>query len=238
VTRAMEVLETDTSNVPRELNQMIDAVRRPDGSDRAFWGLRSFRVAVAVKARDRFGDSCVPPWLRPTIYGNLLGDDPTSAAAHRLELPLLVLAVRIITQPAGRLRAEIREWLARLDPEARLTLGRVASEHSFALDAALLQCRLIWNNLHPWNAETLHNIATEVRALLQGTTYDRSFVHQYVGQSFGDDWEDSDPLVDYTIIALAESSVRLDLTPEEQEIVRARADGTGPVAASARKLIA
>jgi hypothetical protein len=239
VTRAIRAMEMDTSNVDRELDRMIDAVRLPDGSDRAFWGLRTFRVAVATRAKDLFGSSSDRPWLRSAIRDNLLGfpDDPTSAAAHQLELPLFVLAVRIVTQPTQTARAEIQGWLARLDPEARLGLGQLATEHSFALEAALLLCRRIWAGLQPWTAETLHHANGEIRELLQRTPYDRSFVGQYVGHAFADDWEDTDPLVDYTIIALADADMRPKLTPEEQGVVSARAHGPGRAAECASKLI-
>jgi hypothetical protein len=95
----------------------------------------------------------------------------------------------------------------------------------------------IWASLQPWSVETLQQASGEVRELLQRTPYDKSFLRQYVGHSFDDDWEDNDPLVDYTIIALADAAMRPQLTLEEQEVVSARAHGPGRAADCASKLI-
>ncbi len=56
---------------------MFAAVRR-GSEDRAFWALRTFRLAVALSAEDRYESFVRPPWVRAAIRDHLLGfpDDP------------------------------------------------------------------------------------------------------------------------------------------------------------------
>lgn len=239
VERAIRVLAVTPETVGRDLEQMFAAVRGSAGEDRAFWGLRTYRLAAAGAAQRRFESLPEPGWVRPAIRDYLLGfpDDATSAAAHRLELPLFVWAVRRLTQPRDSARSRFHEWLTGLGEEVRLSLGPFTHPHSMVLNAALLTCRMFWANIKPWDEVTLLRARDDVVDELDSIEYDPTFLREYVGLSLAEHWEAEDPLVDYTIIAAAEWHEGIRLSAEEAAVVHARVGGPGSVGAAAQRLL-
>ncbi len=239
VSRALRVIDKATGSQQQELEQMFAAVRGRDGEDRVFWGLRTYRLAVALATVRRFQSLSEPSWVRPAIRDHLLAfpNDPAAAAAHRLELALFVWTVRTLSQPHGPARARIEQWLNGLGVEAQLSLGPFMHTHSAVLQAALLLCRAVWANLRPWEVGVLGRAAEAFTKVLKEVPCDAAFVKQYVGLSASDDWADHDPLIDYTIIAVAEWKATISLDEREVAVVRSRVNAPGTVAEAAQRLL-
>jgi hypothetical protein len=223
-----------------ELEGLWKIVQDDQGHDRAFWGLRSFRLAMSLLARDipACADAATERWIS-TARDHLLGfpDDPTSAAAHRLEIPLFVLALRMVSQPDLGLREQTEAIFSRLDAESILRLGLAASSHHVALSNALLMCRR-WFATVAWDAESLGAQATELRRMVDSTPYDREFIAQYViGVDVGDAWDENDPLIDFTILVLAQHAGSVELSIDETAIIVDNSGRQDQVGNAARLLL-
>jgi len=237
VERGLRALQAQP-NVDK-LEQLWKAVADGQGHDRAFWGLRTFRLSLSLRARSLPACASVASARsHASVRDHLLGfpDDPTSAAAHRLEIPLFVFALRAVSQPTLGLRQQAERHLAELDVESTLRLGLAANGHHLALSAALLICRRLFA-CAAWDPISLDARAVAVRRILESFPYDKSFISQYlIGVDVGDDWERHDPLVDFTLLAVAQFGPDLSLSTEETEIVRNNVERQGPVGDAARQL--
>ncbi|HXN62622.1 MAG TPA: hypothetical protein VN886_19410, partial [Acidimicrobiales bacterium] len=222
-----------------ELQQLWKAVDDGQGHDRAFWGLRTFRLSISLQARHIPACADVASLRsRASVRDHLLGfpDDPSSAAAHRLEIPLFVFALRAASQPEAGLRQEAERLLATLDAESSLRLGFAASSHHLALSAALLLCRFVFANT-VWEAEPLDAKAAEICGVLKHLAFDKRFISEFlIGVDVGESWGQHDPLVDFTLLVLAQHGGDLDLSIDETEVVRNNAERQDLVGEAARKL--
>lgn len=223
-----------------ELNALWLAVSDNDGNQRAAWGLRTFRLSVAL--RGRAIDGCAETAIERSaaaVREHLLGfpEDPLAAAAHRLELPLFVFALRMVTQKDSVLRIRAQQQLRELDAEVAIRLGPASHVHGWALSTALLICRQFLATT-PWSVPRLEERATALRRLLGALPYDQEFMSQYVtGLDLGDDWDQNDPLIDYTLLSLAKYAPDFDLSPEERAKVEEHAGRDNSVGDAARQIL-
>lgn len=225
---------------PTELEALWRGVADSDGNQRAAWGLRTFRLSVALRARAIEG--CAEAAVERSaiaVRDHLLGfpHDPVAAAAHRLELPLLVLALRLVTERDLGLRTRVQQQLRQLDAEVELRLGPAGRIHGWALSAALLICRQLLSKT-PWSLPTLEERTTAIQRLLDTLPYDQQFMSQYiVGLDLGDDWKRNDPLIDYTLLSLARYSPDFELSPEEHAKIEQQAERADTVGEAAREIL-
>lgn len=223
-----------------ELASLWLAVSDQNGNQRAAWGLRTFRLSVALQARSI--DSCTDAAVersRSAIREHLLGfpEDPAAAAAHRLELPLFVFALRLVTTQDLGLRQRAQQHLEQLDAEAALLLGPASHVHSWALSTALLICRRFIAGM-PWIPADIDQRTTQIRRLLDALPQDKNFVSQYaIGVNVDDSWESDDSLIDYTLISLARDGLDISLTPEERDAVEAYSTQSSLAGDAARKIL-
>jgi hypothetical protein len=223
-----------------ELESLWLSVSDQDGNQRAAWGLRTFRLAIALQARSV--DSCATAAIdrsRSTIRENLLGfpEDPIAAAAHRLEIPLFVFALRLVTAKDLSMRQRAQRHLEQLDAEAALLLGPGSRIHNWALSTSLLICRRFLAGT-PWTLRDIDQRTAEIRRLLNILPHDENFTAQYViGIDIGDNWEREDPLIGYILISLAKYGLDITLSPEERDVVKAFASHSSPGGDAARKLL-
>jgi hypothetical protein len=197
-------------------------------------------LSIALKARSV--DNCLTAAIdrsRRTIRENLLGlpEEPVAAAAHRLEIPPFVLALRLATTQDLGTRQQAQRRLEQLDAEAALVLGPGSRVHSWALSSALLTCRRFLA-LIPWTLRGIDERTAAIRRILDILPYDENFTAQYaIGIDIGDNWEREDPLIEYTLISLAKYGLDITLSPEERDVVEASASRGGPGGDAARKLL-
>jgi hypothetical protein len=238
VDRGMKALTARPTEA--ELQTLWTSACDKDGNERAAWGLRTFRLSIALLSRSI--DSCATAATnrsRSALRENLLGfpEDPVAAAAHRLEIPLFVFAVRLVTTQDLDIRQKAQRHLEQLDEEAALLLGPGSLIHRWALSTSLLICRRFLTAM-PWTLAAIDQRTAEICRMLDNLPYDKDFVAQYItGIDIGDNWEHEDPLIGYTLLSLAKYGLDIAISPEEREVVEAFASHNTPGGEAARTFL-
>ena len=227
--RAVEVV-LSREDVQRltEFRQFDLAVPMKEGHRRVFWWWRAVRLAYAFQLRDNRecgaeADAIAREGLRAHL--NLFADDDVARAAHRLQLAMVPLALRLAASSAD-LPATVEKWNKPLTDQVRLKHGY--TESGLAIGMIDLFMRAFWAQHTPWSASALNELAEGAENLLAGTNTAGLAMLGPAHDSFLERWGVADPLVEATLTALERYGGALRADSEVIELVAQYRDDADP----------
>jgi Type I restriction enzyme R protein N terminus (HSDR_N) len=232
------VLYESPEGRPREFESFFEAAKHPsDQSLRAWWSLRSLRLAVALRVRHEEGCSdFAEEAIRTSVRDHLLGfpADPISRAAHDLERPLPVVLAKLISGPEFVDLPAIERLAQDTFDEERL-IRRPVTAPILAQSHVVMGARRIWNSLD-WDADSLSESAGIFRQLseaLPDPPHHRS-LFGFLFDPLTLAWDD---LVIYTIIFLNDYGSARDIPEDAWSTVTSYLRSPGTVGTSAASLL-
>lgn len=202
-TRAVEIVRSSAPTQRlTEFRQFDKAIPEQDGVRHVFWWWRAVRVAYLLQLRDDpdFGDEA-DALARAALSANLsvFAVDPLDRAAHRLQLALVPLALRI-AGGTGKLPEMVESLNKPLTDVQRLKAGY--SDSGVATIMLNLFMRAFWAQLEPWTVENLNELAAGAEGLLAQIKTEGLAMLGPAHDPYLERWRVADPLIECTLIAL------------------------------------